>query len=63
MSNSNQFDMTYLIPVAQYIRQLEQIASNQEWSGDIEGCDATLAHLNYVREYQITTNSAFYPLH
>lgn len=61
--NDKQYNMTYLIPIAAYIKQLEQVAANQEWAGDLEACDATLGHLHHVREYQITTNSAFYPLH
>lgn len=51
-----------LVPIVAYIKQLEQQASNLEWEGKLEECDAILEHLSQVRHYQQTTGSMFYPL-
>jgi hypothetical protein len=51
-----------LVPIAAYIKQLEQQASTLEWENDLEGCDRVLEHLGYVRQYQLETGSLYYPL-
>lgn len=51
-----------LVPIDVLTRQLQQMATQQEWDGDFEGCDITLQHLKTVQEYHLQTGSHFYPL-
>lgn len=51
-----------LIPIDVLTRQLQQMATQQEWDGDFEGCDITLQHLKTVQDYHMETGCMFYPL-
>jgi uncharacterized protein involved in tolerance to divalent cations len=51
-----------LVPIAAYIKQLEQLSSTYAWDGELDKCDAVLVELQTVRTYQVESGSLFYPL-
>lgn len=61
-ATDEQLKKQMLVPIVAYIRQLEQLANQYEWEGDLDKCDAVLADLQEVRLYQLKTGSLFYPM-
>lgn len=51
-----------LVPIAPYIKQLEQLSSAYAWDGELDKCDAVLVELQTVREYQVESGSLYYPM-
>ena len=51
-----------LVPIAAYIKQLEQLSSIYAWDGELDKCDAVLVELQTVRVYQVESGSLFYPM-
>lgn len=51
-----------LVPIHQYMRQLQQQATQAEWDGDLDRCDLLLHELKHARDYHNQTGSLYFPL-
>ena len=63
----NYTDKTYyntesLVPIQAYIRQLQQLLSQQDWDNEVNKAQATYAELARVISYQEQSGSLYYPL-
>lgn len=60
-------DKTYyntesLVPIQAYIRQLQQLLSQQDWDNEVDKAQVTHAELKHVLSYQEQSGSKYYPM-
>ena len=63
----NYLDKTYyntesLVPIQAYIRQLQQLLSQQDWDNEVDKAQVTHAELVHVISYQEQSGSMYYPM-
>lgn len=51
-----------LVPIQAYIRQLQQLLSQQDWDGETDKAQTTHAELVHVISYQEQSGSMYYPM-
>ena len=51
-----------LVPIQAYIRQLQQLLSQQDWDNEVDKAQVTHAELKHVLSYQEQSGSKYYPL-
>lgn len=51
-----------VVPIQAYIRQLQQLLSQQDWDNEVDKAQVTHAELKHVLSYQEQSGSKYYPM-
>ena len=61
-TDKSYYNTESLVPIQAYIRQLQQLLSQQDWDNEGDKAQVTHAELVHVISYQEQSGSMYYPM-